>query len=314
MTQRLMTPADVAVRDDLAVVPQVRRTLAEALRSAEAHLTASGVASPRVDAELLAAHLLRTDRMMLWRHLQQPVPTGFDDLVAQRAERIPLQHLTGVAYFRTIALAVGPGVFSPRPESELVAEFAIDRLTADVSTPATTASRHEQPAATVVDLCAGSGALAASIATEVSGLAVHAVELDAAAAPWLTHNAQRHGFAAHVADIDGCLPQLTGSVDVVVANPPYIPEGSVPRDPEVARFDPPMALYSGTDGLHHIRIVEATAARLLRPGGYVAVEHGDIQGESVRRVFTDSNNWVDVSNHRDLAGRDRFVTARRPVR
>lgn len=274
----------------------LRRTLAEALRSAEAHLTASGVASPRIDAELLAAHLLRTDRLTLWKYLHDPVPEGFDDLVAARAQRIPLQHLTGVGYFRTVSLALGPGVFSPRPETELIAGFAVDLL-------------QHTPSSCVVDLCAGSGAIAASIAAEVVSAEVHAVERDPAAAPWLQHNARGHGFTAHVADIDGCLPHLGGRVDVVVANPPYIPVGSTPRDPEVARFDPPAALYSGADGLEHIRVVEQNAARLLRPGGMVVVEHGDLQGQVVPAIFESSDYWVDVVDHVDLAGRDRYVTA-----
>ena len=274
----------------------LRRTLAEALRSAEAHLTASGIPSPRVDAELLAAHLLRTDRLSLWKNLHGPVPEGFDDLVAGRADRIPLQHLTGIAYFRTVELAVGPGVFSPRPETELVAGHAIDVL-------------HRTRGTRVVDLCAGSGAIAAAIRAEVPGSQVHAVERDPAAAPWLQHNAQHHGFSAHVADIDGCLREFDELVDVVVANPPYIPSGAVPRDPEVARFDPPAALYSGDDGLDHIKLVERAAARLLRAEGVVVVEHGDLQGQMVPQLFLDSSAWTDVRDHVDLAGRDRYVTA-----
>jgi len=292
---------------ELIGAPAIRRTLAEALRSAEAHLTASGVASPRVDAELLAAHLLRTERVGLWQYLQQPVPTGFDDLVARRAERIPLQHLTGVSYFRTTELAVGPGVFSPRPETEVVAGHAIDVLTSMQRE-----RRHETTQRLrVVDLCSGSGAIAAAIIVEVPGVEVHAVERDPAAGPWLQHNARAHGFYAHLDDVNGCLPELTGRVDVVVANPPYIPEGCIPRDPEVARFDPPAALYSGPDGLEHMRIVERTAARLLRQGGCVVVEHGDLQGLIAPEVFTATNEWSDVTDNVDLAGRDRFVSARR---
>lgn len=292
-------------RDADADQSPIRRTLAEAMRSAVAHLTASGVATPRVDAELLAAHLLRSDRMNLWQHLQQPVPAGFDDFVARRAERIPLQHLTGVAYFRTVTLAVGPGVFSPRPETELVAGHAIDHLAA---------LRRELPEdriIRVVDLCAGSGAIAASIAAEVSGVEVHAVERDPAAGPWLSHNAQGHAFTAHLSDVFDCLPGFAGRVDVVVANPPYIPEGCVPRDPEVARFDPPAALYSGPEGLDHMRMVERAGARLLRAQGIVVVEHGDVQGKTVPEVFAATGNWHDVVDHVDLAGRDRYVSARR---
>jgi release factor glutamine methyltransferase len=286
--------------------PPTRRSLAEALRSAEMHLTASGVPSPRVDAELLAAHLLRSDRMILWRHMHEPVPDGFDDLVARRAERIPLQHLTGVAHFRTLSLAVGPGVFSPRPETELVAGVAIERANkARTLAHATGDVRVVH----VVDLCAGSGAIAASVVTEVSGANVHAVERDPAAAPWLQYNARQHGFTAHVADIAECLPQMDASVDVVTANPPYIPDGCIPRDPEVARYDPPAALYSGVDGLDHIRLVEQTARRLLHPGGFVVVEHGDLQGRAAPEVFESSDAWIDVLDHVDLTGRDRYLTA-----
>jgi release factor glutamine methyltransferase len=292
---------------ELIGAPAIRRTLAEALRSAEAHLTASGVASPRVDAELLAAHLLRTERVGLWQYLQQPVPTGFDDLVARRAERIPLQHLTGVSYFRTIELAVGPGVFSPRPETEVVAGHAIDVLT---NLQRERAKDATQPLC-VVDLCSGSGAIAAAITVEVPGVEVHAVERDPAAGPWLLHNARSHGFNAHLDDVNGCLPELSGRVDVVVANPPYIPEGSIPRDPEVARFDPPAALYSGPDGLEHMRIIERAAARLLKRGGCVVVEHGDLQGQLAPEIFTASNEWSEVNDNVDLAGRDRYVSALR---
>jgi release factor glutamine methyltransferase len=112
-------------------------------------------------------------------------------------------------------------------------------------------------------------------------------------------------------DVEGCLPHLDGTVDVVVANPPYIPVDCVPRDPEVARFDPAMALYSGQDGLVHMRLVEQAAARLLRPAGHVLVEHGDLQGRSAPAVFTETGRWHDVRDHTDLNGRDRYLTARR---
>lgn len=289
-----MTTTDL--RSRLTGAP--RRTLREALHSAEAHLMASGVPSPRVDAELLAAHLLRVGRGGLWLHLSDTVPAGFDDLVARRAQRIPLQHLTGCAYFRTVTLAVGPGVFTPRPESELVVGRALELLP-DAASPL------------VVDLCSGSGAMAAALATEAPRARVHAVELDPAARPWLQRNAREHSFTAHLTDVNGCLPELAGQVDVVVANPPYIPESCVPRDPEVAKYDPPTALYSGSDGLDHMRMVERDAARLLRPGGWVVVEHGDLQGRSAPAVFSETGHWVEVGDHVDLAGRDRYLTARR---
>ncbi len=278
------------------------RQLRDALHSAQQRLEASGVASPRGDAELLAAHLLGVGRSELWRHLESPVPAGFDDLVAGRSDRIPLQHLTGWAYFRTVALAVGPGVFSPRPETEVVVGRALELL-----------GDSDPVEPTVIDLCAGSGAIAAALSVEAPAAQVHAVERDPGAGPWLVRNADVHGFTAHLADIDGCLPELDAAADLVVANPPYIPEGSVPRDPEVARFDPAVALYSGADGLEHTRLVERAAARLLRPGGWVVVEHGDQQGQSVPAIFADQDVWTDVADHVDLAGRDRYVTARRAV-
>jgi len=279
------------------------RSLRNALRAAELHLAECGVQSPRVDAELLASHLLGVGRGGLWNHLDAAAPAGFDDLVARRAERIPLQHLTGWAHFRTVTLEVGPGVFSPRPETEVVVGHALDLLAAlDVPHPV------------VVDLCAGAGTMAAAVAVEAPGAQVHAVERDPGAGPWLERNARTHGFTPHLADIEDCLPELTGQVDVVVANPPYIPNDCIPRDPEVARFDPAMALYSGPDGLSHTRLVEQSAKRLLRPGGWVVAEHGDLQGESVPQIFTVAGSWLDVTDHADLAGRDRFVSARRGAR
>lgn len=275
-------------------------TLRDALRSAELHLSTSGVASPRADAELIAAHLLGVGRGGLWRHLEAPAPGGFDDLVARRCARTPLQHLTGWAHFRTVTLAVGPGVFLPRPETEVVVGHALELLDAcDLERPM------------VVDLCAGSGTMAAAVAVEVPRATVHAVEGDPGAGHWLGRNADAHGFTAHLADIDGCLPELSGSVDLVVANPPYIPLDCVPRDPEVARFDPAMALYSGADGLDHMRLVERAAARLVRPGGWVVAEHGDLQGRSAPDVFSRTGEWSDVGDHVDLTGRDRFLSARR---
>jgi release factor glutamine methyltransferase len=293
-----VTTFDVAA--PVRLTPATPRTLRHALGDAECRLAAAGVPSPRADAELLAAHLLDVGRGQLWSHLGGPVPTGFDDLVARRAERIPLQHITGRAHFRTVTLAVGPGVFCPRPETEVVVGHALELLGGCTA---------ERPV--VVDLCAGSGAIAAAVATEASHAEVHAVERDPGSRPWLRSNALSHGFTAHLTDVVGCLPRLDGQVDVVVANPPYIPVDCVPRDPEVARFDPPMALYSGTDGLDHMRLVETAAARLLRPGGHVLVEHGDLQGESAPAVFTASGRWQDVRDHTDLTGRDRYLTARR---
>jgi len=290
--------AEVQARTS-AGVPSPGRTLRDALRSAERRLAAAGVPSPRPDAESLACHLLGIARGELWWQLEGSVPVAFDDLVERRADRIPLQHLTGYAHLRTVTLSVGPGVFLPRPETEVVVGHALAALDSTIATPV------------VVDLCAGSGAIAAAVRAERPGATVHAVERDPGAAPWLRHNARVHCFAVHVDDVSNCLQELNQRVDLVIANPPYIPQDAVPRDPEVSRFDPAMSLYSGVDGLDHIRMVEAAAARLLKSGGTLVVEHGDLQGEIAPTVFARSPHWSEVQDHVDLNGRDRYVTASR---
>ena len=263
-------------------------------------LAAAGVPSPRHDAEQLAAHVLRTARTEL--HTAPPASeeqrAAYDDLVRRREAREPLQHLTGRAPFRYVEVAVGPGVFVPRPETELVAQVAVDEA----------ARLHP---ARVVDLCTGSGAIALSVATEVAGARVHAVELDAAAHRWAVRNLSGSGVDLRHGDMADAFGDLDGTVDVVVSNPPYIPVGAHVRDPEVAAHDPSLALWSGEDGLDAMRVVERVAARLLRPGGLVVAEHADLQGESAPRVFTAAGRWSEVVDHRDLAGRPRYVTARR---
>ena len=290
--------------------------LLDEIAVAAARLAEVGVDSPRAAAELLAAHVHGVGRGELHR-----VPdTGFDprfwDEVARREAREPLQHITGHAYFRYLDLEVGPGVFVPRPETEVMTGWAITRLTEmDVAEPV------------VVDLGTGSGAIALAIAQEVPRAQVHAVEVDPLARIWTQRNIARCSSSApHMAgrvtlhgDDFTSDPYilgtggLSGSVDLVISNPPYIPSGaSVP--PEVGEYDPATALWGGQDGLDAIRVVEQVAARLLRPGGLVAVEHGAPQGASVYWVFTEEQGWRDTRNHRDLAGRDRFVTATWPGR
>jgi release factor glutamine methyltransferase len=232
-------------------------------------------------------------------------PRFWDD-IARREAREPLQHITGTAFFRYLELEVGPGVFVPRPETEVMTGWAIDRLTEmDVAEPV------------VADLGTGSGAIALAIAQEVPRAQVHAVEGDPLARPWTERNIARCVASAphmsgrvrlHSGDFAGTLRALDGSVDLVISNPPYIPvDASVP--PEVGEFEPTAALYAGADGLDAIRVVERTARRLLRPGGRVAVEHGAPQGTAVYWVFAEENGWKETRNHSDLAGLDRFVTA-----
>jgi release factor glutamine methyltransferase len=187
-------------------------------------------------------------------------------------------------------------VFVPRPETEVVAEAAI-------------AAALRLPAPVVVDLCTGSGAIALSLADEVPAASVHAVESDEAAHAWAGRNCAGTGVDLRLGDMADALHDLDGRVDVVVSNPPYIPVGAHVRDPEVAAHDPALALWSGTDGLDAVRVVEQVAGRLLRPGGTVVVEHADLQGRTAPAVFAATGRWTDVRDHRDLAGRDRYLTA-----
>ena len=277
------------------------------VRDAVARLAAAGVASPEYDAGELLAHVLGTTRpnLVLVDEVPAAAAADFDVLVRRRAEREPLQHLTGVAHFRHVELAVGPGVFVPRPETELLAGWAIG---------AASAVTDRQPV--VVDLCTGSGAIAKSVADEVPGARVHAVELSEDAFVWAERNLAGTGVELRQGDMGTAFDDLAGQVDVVVCNPPYIPlEAWESVAVEARDHDPDLALFSGTDGLDAMRVLEQRAALLLRPGGVVGAEHADEQGPDGRgggapAVFTTTGRWSDVRDHLDLAGRPRFVTAR----
>ncbi len=260
-----------------------------------------------MDAELLLAHVVGRSRAGLFAldDVADDDAARFAGLLDQRADRVPLQHLTGRAPFRLLELAVGPGVFVPRPETELLVEWALERL-AGLDGPI------------VVDLGSGSGAIALSIAHEHPGARVTAVERDPGAIAWTRHNAlARVGagdtpvgvVAGDMTDAD-LLGELDGRVDLVVSNPPYVPDGArVPR--EVADHDPPLALWGGPDGLDVVRGMLGVAARLLRPGGWLGIEHADQQGTALPAVVRAHGGFTDVADHPDLAGRPRFTTARR---
>lgn len=284
--------------------PSVRALLGEATR----RLAEAGVASPEHDAGELLAHVLGTDRgrLALRGEVGADAVAGFERLLARRAAREPLQHLLGRAWFRHVSVGVGPGVFVPRPETELLAGWAVDAAQA-------IADDGRRPV--VVDLCTGSGVIALSVATEVPQAVVHAVELDPDAHAWAERNLGatpagervdlRHG------DLGDAFDDLLGEVDVVVSNPPYVPlEAWESVAAEARDHDPHLALFSGDDGLDAIRVIERRAARLLRPGGVVGVEHADVQGEAAPGLFSASGRWEQVRDHRDLAGRPRYLTAR----
>ncbi len=270
------------------------------LSSAADRLRVAGVASPQHDAAELLAHVLGTERSRLFLvdEVAASAAEEYDGLVARRAAREPLQHLTGRAWFRHVELMVGPGVFVPRPETELLAGWAIEQ-----------ASALESPL--VLDLCTGSGAIAKSIADEVPAARVHAVELDELAHDWAERNLAGTGVDLRQGDLATAFDDLVDQVDVIACNPPYIPLDAWESVAVEARdHDPHLALFSGDDGLDAMRVLEERAALLLRRGGVVGAEHADAQGESVPAVFTRTGRWTDVRDHRDLAGRARFVTAR----
>ncbi len=280
-------------------------SLAEALNRGEATLTSAGVPTARVDAELLAGHVLGVGRGAVQSQVATRAVLTPDDaatlatLVERRAAREPLQHITGVAAFRSRELSVGPGVFVPRPETEIVVQFAIDALRALSGEPIG------------VDLGTGSGAIALAMATEVPNARVWGVEVSPRAFVWARHNFRDIPNATAVfVDLADALPELDGLVDVVISNPPYIPTGAIPRDPEVRLHDPEIALYGGEDGLDVLRVVSVSARRLLRPGGTLVLEHGESQASSVAALLA-SDGWTEIAHHRDLTGRDRATTALR---
>jgi release factor glutamine methyltransferase len=270
------------------------------IAAATERLTDAGVASPEYDAAELLAFVAGVSRLQLGlADISPEQREQYDVLVDRRAQREPLQHLTGTAAFRYRELVVGPGVFVPRPETEVLVGWMLDRLK-DVEAPL------------VVDLCSGSGAIAGAVATERPDSIVHAVELSSEACVWARRNLAGTGATLHEGDIDGCLPELDGQVDAVIANPPYIPLTAWESvTAEVRDHDPALALWSGDDGLDEIKVVAATAARLLKPGGWFGCEHADVQGESAPAVFAATGQFTEVRDQLDLAGRHRFATGRR---
>ncbi|MFC1412152.1 peptide chain release factor N(5)-glutamine methyltransferase [Streptacidiphilus sp. N1-12] len=281
--------------------------LAEVAQATQ-RLAAAGVPSPRFDAEELAAYVHEVKRGELHTVADSEFDARYWEVISRREAREPLQHITGRAFFRYLELQVGPGVFVPRPETESVVGWAIDALRSmDVAEPL------------VVDLCTGSGAIALALAQEVPRSRVHAVELSEQAYAWARRNVDTSPDAARINLVQGDAttafddqPELHGRFDLVISNPPYIPLTEWEYvAPEARDHDPQLALFSGEDGLDTIRGIEKVAARLLRPGGVVVIEHADTQGGVVPWIFREESGWTDAADHRDLNNRPRFATARR---
>jgi release factor glutamine methyltransferase len=273
--------------------------LRSAIDSATTLLADAGIDSARYDAEELAAHVAGTERGRL-SLLGPPDDTFFDHYnaaIAARSRRVPLQHLTGTAAFGPLTLSVGPGVFIPRPETEAMLEWAVAQ-----ALPA-------KPV--VVDVCTGSGALALALARHWPGARVIGLDDSDAALDYARRNAAGTTVEFVRADVthSGVLTELEGHVDLVVSNPPYVPDGAE-LEPEVIDHDPPHAVFGGPDGMAVIPAVARLAGRLLRPGGLFAVEHDDTTSSMTAETIRSTELFDDVVARTDLTGRPRFVTAR----
>lgn len=290
-------------RSDAATVRERLRTM---LATATRRLAEAGVPSPSVDARALLERAARADGpLVLLDALPESCESDLRDLVARRAAREPLQLILGEAPFRRLSIRVRPGVFIPRPETELVIDLLL-------------AFHRERPVRRIADLCSGSGALAAAVLDEIPGARVLAVEVDPLASDLATENLARVDDGAGRADVrtaDVTDPEALIDVrglDAVLSNPPYVPPGAVPREEEVRLHDPERALYGGgADGLEVPAAILERAAEMLRPGGLLIMEHADVQGEGTRALATAHGAFTAVRTQRDLTGRDRFLVARR---
>ncbi|MBY6414015.1 peptide chain release factor N(5)-glutamine methyltransferase [Rhodococcus sp. BP-252] len=286
-----------------------RKPLRLAILDATGKLEAAGVPSARVDAELLASHIVGVERgrLGLVPLVEPEIIDAYMKTVEQRAKRIPLQYITGTTALGNIDVEVGPGVFVPRPETELLLGWALAFL-----------ERVDTKPPVVVDLCTGSGALALAVANARPDAEVHAVEIDPPALAWARRNADLRAeqgdtpITLHHGDVTDrtLLTDLDGRVDLIVSNPPYIPLGAE-LEPEVVDHDPHRALFGGADGLSVIEPMIGTIARLLRVGGAAGVEHDDSHGRQVAELFERRRIFAGVEEHPDLAGRPRFVVASR---
>lgn len=269
----------------------------QAIDAAEAALARAGVGSPRADAELLAAFAAGVERGRLaFFAPESDFYETYDRLVAERVSRKPLQHIVGTAAFGPVTVQVGPGVFVPRPETEAMLEWCV--------------AQQLSPNPVIVDLCTGSGALALALSKFWPAARIVAVDDSQSALEYAARNLAGAGVELLRSDVTepGLLPELDDSVDLLVANPPYIPDGAN-LEPEVAEHDPPHALFGGPDGMGVIEAIADLAGRWLRAGGLCAVEHDDTTAAQTVEAFARTGRFDDITSRFDLTGRPRFVTA-----
>lgn len=278
------------------------------LDSATANLQRAGIVSAEVEAELLLAFLLNINRSELQKLIALSTPisdqqaASYQQLISRRSARVPLQHITGTAYFRQLELKVGPGVFIPRPETESLVQLLLENL----------AEGNRR----VFDIGSGSGAIAIAVATERADTQVYAIEKSPKAYEYLLENFRNYQLPIQRAlniDLSDVPAEFFGTIDAVISNPPYIPTDAVPLDPEVRLHDPQLALYGGFDGFAVIREISTLAKQLLLPSGLLILEHAENQAASLGELLL-ADGWVEISSHRDLAGKDRMVMARKANR
>lgn len=287
-----------------------------ALRRATAYLSQAGIASAAADAQLLAAYLLEEQgaapcsrgRVQALALAGAPVPEGFSELVQTRSQRVPLQHITGQGPFWTLTLKVGPGVFIPRPETELLVERAL----AAYRQLDQAGLLPQEPL--IADFCTGSGAIAAALATELPEARISAIELSDQALAYAEQNLAAYRQVSLLqGDAREALAGFEGRLSLITSNPPYIPAAQIPADPEVADYDPPLALYGGGElGMDLPRALAARAWELLQPGGFLIMEHDESQGQLMRTLFEELG-FTGLELLEDLAGKARHTCAYKPL-
>lgn len=274
--------------------------LQDSLRWAAEQFARAGVPSPEVDAKLIAAELLGIGVPELFFHLHAATPAGFQEMVARRCTREPLQHILGRAHIAGIELHIGPGAFIPRPETEVLIDVALREI-------------KEKQLSEIVDLCSGPGTLALSLAHAAPQTHITGVEVDSRAAQWAIKNRAALGLEDRVDLLVGdatdpaTFPaELFGKVEMVVSNPPYVPEN--PDLEAEVYFDPHHAVFGGDDGMELIPGIIEMAAKLLVPGGWFGMEHDESTAQ--RCVEAAAGAFDQIRTIKDLTGRPRFLIAR----
>lgn len=284
-------------------------TIAEAIQKAAVRLSDHGVPNAPFDAELLLRRVLDRDRAWIIAHgrerLDEERRTAFEAWIARRAKREPLQYITGRQEFWGLDFFVTPDVLIPRPETELVVEAAIRRA-------------GKTSGLTVIDLCTGSGCIAVSLAKGLPAVRIFATDKSAKALVVARENARRHSVSDRIKFLEGDLLEplaeldVRGRVDVITANPPYVPSGYLPAlQPEVREFEPELALIAGPEGTEIEERIISSAPEILKKGGSLIMEMGLGQTDALKKILAADGRYCDIDILKDLAGIDRVMVTHR---